>query len=297
MVYETAADWASENNDAYSSSGSSAGRSQEDFDALLESGLDYPTEEMELLQELCEKNDDAISYAADYDHFNTEGIPVTATGTDQRDVEVENFDNPDGKVPLCVLFNQLGHLLTRTGHKIRMNKKHKHLCQRLVATNTSQVVPLVYAEAQLFADIFWQSLPDGTIPGAMPVALWTDKETLHRLGIASLREHSKQRLTNPALLTSVDPRYHFMLLDQLTNLGANGKHTRLVLQRGFADHQGKDGVSFRRRGDSAEIYGESCENHANVHKLTELVRDSQPHFFFTQTCNQRTCRGLRKRND
>ena len=225
------------------------------------------------------------------DHFNTQDIPVTATGTDQREIEVEN-DTAD-KIPLCVLFNQLGHLLTRTGHKIRMSKKHKHLCQRLVSTNSSRVVPLVYAEAQLFGDIFWQSLPDGTVPGAMPVALWTDKQTLDKLGIASLREHAKQRMTNPALLTSVDPRYHFMLLDQLSNLGANGKHTRLVLQRGFADHQGKDGVSFREKGDSAEIYGETCENRANVHKLCELVRENKPHYFFTQTCNQKTCRGLR----
>jgi len=226
-------------------------------------------------------------------HFGSQGIPTTTLGTSQPDVEIVNYSDSEHLLPLCVLFNQLGHLLTRTGYKIRMNKRHKHACQRLVATNTSQVVPLVYAEAQLFADIFWQTLPDGTIPGAMPVALWTDKQTLKHLGVASLKEHANQRLSNPALLTSVDPRYHFMLLDQLSNLGARGRHTRVILQRGFADHQGKDGVVFKNSSDSAEVFGETCENHANVHKLAELVREKQPHYFFTQTCNHTTCRGLR----
>ena len=136
-------------------------------------------------------------------------------------------------------------------------------------------------------------MSDGTIPGAMPTALWTDKQTLGKLGIASLREHARMRISNPALLTTTNPSYHFMLLDQLTNLGACGKHTRLVLQRGFADQQRKDGVSFRDKSDSAEMYGETSENHANVHKLAALVLQRRPHFFFTQTCNQKTCQGLR----
>lgn len=165
--------------------------------------------------------------------------------------------------------------------------------ERMVSKNESKVIPLVYAEAQLFPTTFWCSLDDGSIPGAIPTALWADKPTLARYGIGSMREHAKMRISNPALPTSVDPHYHFMLLDQLSNLGARGKHTRVVLQRGFADHQRQEGVSFRDKSDHAEIFGETAENHANVHKLAALVQERRPHFFFTQTCNQKTCRGLK----
>lgn len=233
------------------------------------------------------------STSDDINHFDTTHIPTTTTGTDQREISVDHRDPSGVSIPLCVLLNQQGHLLTRTNHKLRMNKMHRSICERLVAKSTSRVVPLVYAEGQLFPTIFWYSLEDGSIPGAMPTALWTDKQTLAKLGIASMREHAKMRVTNPAIPTSTDPSYHFMMLDQLTNLGANGKHTKMVLQRGFADHQHKDGVSFRDKSDSAELYGESSENHANVHKLSALVQERRPHFFFTQTCNQKTCRGLK----
>ena len=227
------------------------------------------------------------------DPFDATNIFTTNTGSDQPEIVVEHYDSSETNIPLYVILNQHGHLLTRTSHKLRMNNKHRALCERLVSKSPSAVVPLVYAEAQLFPSIFWQSLDDGTVPGAMPTALWTDRTTLRQLGVASLREHAKARVTNPSLLTASDPAYHFMLLDQLSNLGARGKHTRMVLQRGFADHQGKDGVAFREYSDNAELYGETAENHANVHKLTALCRERPPHFFFTQSCNQRTCRGLR----
>jgi len=228
-----------------------------------------------------------------YNHFDSTDLPVSRTGTHQVDLETQNFDSHGQKVPTCVILNRHGHLLTRTGHKLRLNKKHRSIFEKIVSKSPSKVIPLVYAEAQLFPAIFWQSLNDGTICGAMPTALWTDKKTLKRFRIASMRDHAKNRIRNPALLTSTDPEYRFMCLDQLCNLGARNTHTRLVLHRGFADHQGADGVTFRENSDNAELYGEATENHANVHKLSALVRHKQPHFFFTQSCNQNTCRGLR----
>ncbi|CAJ1966420.1 unnamed protein product [Cylindrotheca closterium] len=232
------------------------------------------------------------------EHFGAEDIPTTTiptttTGTDQCEIAVEHSDSSEFRIPLYVILNQHGHLLTRTNHKLRMNKMHWSITERLVAKAESKVSPLVYAKGQLFPTIFWYSLDDGSIPGAMPTALWSNKQTLKKLGIGSMRDHAKMRVSNPAIPTSVDPAYHFMLLDQLTNLGANGKHTRLVLQRGFCDHQQNDGVSFRDRSDSAELYGDTSENHANVHKLAALVEERRPHYFFTQTCNQKTCSGLR----
>ena len=42
------------------------------------------------------------------------------------------------------------------------------------------------------------------------------------------------------------------------------------------------------------MYGDNVEDKTNVHKLASLIGKSPPHFFFTQSCNQSTCRGLRK---
>lgn len=123
-----------------------------------------------------------------------------------------------------------------------MNRRHRAIFEKLVARANSAVVPLVYGEAQLFPSIFWQSLSDGTIPGALPTALWCDANTLKKHGIASMREHLKQRLTNPASLTSVDPTYHFQQMDVNVNLALRGKDTRIILNRGFADNQGSDGI-------------------------------------------------------
>lgn len=227
------------------------------------------------------------------DHFNMDGITSTRNGEENPTIEVEQEYAPGSSVPLYVMLNMQGHLLTRSRSKLRMGKARRALFEKIVARSNSNVVPLIYAEAQLFPSIFWQSLEDGTIPGAIPTALWCDAKKLKSLGIATLRQQSKQRITNPALLTSVDPAYHFQLMDINMNLSLRGKDTRIVLNRGFADQQGSDGIKFREKSDNAELYGESSENHANVHKLCSLVRESKPHFFFTQSCNQESCCGLR----
>ena len=224
--------------------------------------------------------------------------PTTTTGSEPPFINLE-MDGLDisNAVSHCILLNMQGHCVTRLRHKFKMNKSQRSFVEKLVARSTSAVVPLVYAEAQLFPSIFWQSLDDGTIPGAVPTALWCNPKTLKKLGIASMREHSKQRITNPSLLTSVDPGYHFQNMDVNVNLSLQGKDTRIIMNRGFADHQGSDGIKFREKSDSAELYGESSENHANVHKLSALVRERAPHFFFTQSCNQESCRGLKVLRD
>jgi hypothetical protein len=86
-------------------------------------------------------------------------------------------------------------------------------------------------------------------------------------------------------------------MDVNVNLGLRGKDTRIVLNRGFADSQGSDGIKFKEKSDAAELHGETMENHANVHKLSALVRERKPHFFFTQSCNQESCGGLRVLRD
>ena len=255
------------------------------------------------LPPLVSRDDYEYTYADDEDMNQEEDneedqeahakILCTRAGTHQLDIDVQHYDKSGSKIPLYVILNQHGHLLTRTQAKLRMTKLHRSLCENIVSRCRTKVVPLVYAEAQLFPTVFWQSLEDGTIAGALPTALWSDAGTLKRLGIATMRDHCKNRITNPALMTSTHPGYHFLLMDKVVNLGLRGKDTRIILHRGFADNQGEDGIKFREKSDAAELYGEASENHANVHKLSALVREKEPHFFFTQSCNHKTCRGLR----
>lgn len=257
-----------------------------------------PGDEMELDPIIADEMelDPVTADEMELDPFSTNGIPCSRVGSGTLPIRMETpdrYDNSSVNMNLYVIFNQHGNVLTRARSKAKMSKTHQALCQRIVANSTSKVVPLVYAEAQLFPSIFWQSMEDGTIPGALPTALWSDASYLKQLRIASLRSHSKNRITNPRLLCSTDPSYQFMSMDLLVNLAARQKDTRIILHRGFADNQGTDGIKFKEKCDTAELYGESTENHANVHKLSALVQERNPHYFLTQSCNQQSCRGLR----
>ena len=217
---------------------------------------------------------------------------TTHAAADMQDVE---FNAPEeiASCPLHILLNQQGHLLVRKKSKLRMNRRHANFFQRIVSTTKGKTLPLAYAEALLFPDIFFFATKEGSILGAIPTALWTDETTLKMLGIASMRKHAKARLSDPATLCSTDSRYHFMTFDCLVNLGMRGNDSRLILHRGFASKQNGDGVTFNT-SDNAELYTDTEENHSNVHKLASLIAESPPHFFFTQSCNQSTCRGLAK---
>jgi predicted GIY-YIG superfamily endonuclease len=243
----------------------------------------------ELLPELEEyDSDDADDETSDtWKHFHN-----TSAATEMMDVD---FEAPDeiASCPLHVLLNQQGHLLVRKKSKLRMNRRHANFFQRIVATTRGKTLPLAYAESLLFPDIFFFSTGEGSILGAIPTALWTDEKMLNSVGIASMRKHAKARLLDPATLCSTDARYHFMTFDCLVNLGMRGNDSRLVLHRGFASRQDGDGVAFNK-SDNAELYSDTAENHSNVHKLAALIAESPPHYFFTQSCNQSTCRGLKK---
>jgi predicted GIY-YIG superfamily endonuclease len=196
--------------------------------------------------------------------------------------------------PLHVLLNSQGHLLVRQNAKLRLSRRHASFFQGIAANAPRKTFPLAYAEAMLKPSIFYMDLPDGTIPGAIPTGLWADNAFLKKLGIASMREHITTRIQNPALLCSTDTQYHFLLLDKLINLGMRGNDSRLILHRGLAESQKNEGASFRTKEGNEELRGENVEDQSNVHKLAALIAESPPDYFYTQSCNQTTCPGVRK---
>ena len=196
--------------------------------------------------------------------------------------------------PLHIQLNRQGHCLIRQNAKLRMCNRHKAFFQRYVARCKGKTVPLLYSESTIFPDIFYFSTKSGEVLGAIPTALWTDSSSLSKYGIASMKEHAQVRVRDPALLTSTDSRYHFMKLDILVNLGLRGEDSRVVLHRGFAEKQGKhEGVSWRQQEGNEELYEDNVETHSNVYKLSRLVAESPPDYFYTQSCNQETTKGLR----
>ena len=195
--------------------------------------------------------------------------------------------------PLHVQLNRQGHCLVRRNAKLRMCNRHKAFFQRFVARSKGKTVPLLYSEGTVFPDIFYYSTESGDVLGAIPTALWADSTTLSRYGIASMKSHAQVRIGDPTLLTSTDSRYHFMELDILSNLGLRGNDSRVVLHRGFAEKQGKnEGVAWRKQEGGEELYHENAETHSNVYKLSRLVAESPPDYFYTQSCNQKTTKGL-----
>lgn len=254
-----------------------------------------PVEPMELATDLYPQDSDGSSVSSNGSQNTSASVDDlfhTNSGFETMEVEVDT-GKTTSSTPLCVLLNRQGHLLTRYGSKLRMKKRHQAFYQKIVATSTGRSIPMVYSEAMLFPDIFWCGMQDGTILGAFPTALLTDKKALGRLGIASIAEHAIARITNPANLCSTNPRYHYFQFDELVNIGLRGKDSRIVLHRGFADSQGEDGVRFRESSDCDELYGETSENHANVHKLSAMVGARPAHYFLTFSCNQETCMGLK----
>lgn len=50
-------------------------------------------------------------------------------------------------------------------------------------------MPLVYPEAMLFPSMFYKDIPDGSMLGAIPLALLADDFTCKRMGFAGVRDH------------------------------------------------------------------------------------------------------------
>lgn len=245
-------------------------------------------------------NNSSDEHANDHHLFDTDDYLSNApfhqscdNNSNENDFVFEGPENISS-IPFHVLTNKNGHLLVRRNAKLRMNKKHENVQQRICATSTGKTLPFVYAEALLFPDIFFKSEKDGTILGAIPTGLWADSTVLNKYGIAAMKTHAQTRIFDPSLLCSTDSRYHFMMFDCIVNLGLRGQDSRVVLHRGFADRQSKDeGVCFKCSDGNNEIYGETVDDQANVHKLSALTGKSMPHFFITQSCNQKSLRGLR----
>ena len=85
----------------------------------------------------------------------------------------------------------------------RSQRQHNFL-QKLIANRGNTTIPLVYPEAMAFPSIFWDSMFDGSVIGAIPTVLLVNAATLKRFGYVTLHNQFQTRLMDTSLLTSTD---------------------------------------------------------------------------------------------
>ena len=85
-------------------------------------------------------------------------------------------------------------------------------------------------------------------------------------------DHFHCQITNAALSTSTDYKYHFMPWDALMNIGARGNNTSLIFQRGIAEVQGNEGI--RMRDENEPVFDcASLDTRPIVNKLAFAMRE------------------------
>ena len=143
----------------------------------------------------------------------------------------------------------------------------------------------------LFPSIFWKDTDNGSMIGAIPSALLASEFECHQLGYADVTDHGRARLTNPSLRTSTDPRYIFHTFDAFANVILRGEDSRLVLNCGFVEKQGKGGVTAWK----SEMFNtDSIDSHPVVNRLAAALSEEKAMYFFMQTCNQSDFFGVRE---
>ena len=281
--------------------------SSKDLDENQVHAMLGPTRTTELVEELYDGFDfisDDDSGEEDDDETNNEqdlkniSFRTTSAANEVEDFELVCNNEVLNSISLHVLFNKHGHLLVRRRRKLTMSKRNESFFQRIVAMNKTRTIPMVYPEALLFPDCFYLGIEDGSILGAFPTPLWNDDYTLKKFRIASLIDHARVRTRDPSLLCSTDPTYQFFQFDALVNLGLRGSDSRVILHRGlqglFPDK--KDGPRAET-SENVKFYGDTIDSKQSVHKLAAAVGEELPHYFYTQSCNQKMSRGLRRLRD
>ncbi|KAF4753036.1 hypothetical protein FOZ62_011082, partial [Perkinsus olseni] len=211
-------------------------------------------------------------------------------GTNAADIPVM-VDKSSG-VPGHVLLNKHYGLLNRPGVTNYITARSGAFFQRLTSRFAGASIPLLYPEGMLFPSIFWKSLADGTVVGALPHCLWTAAGECKKAGFASLSEHIRTRLTDPTLLTSTDPRAIQFYFDALFNLQLSHSDTRIVMSRGW-EHLSNDPSTFQTLHTEGRIPFGDADSRKRVNELAAEIAREQPTYFYTHSCNQAQHFGVR----
>ena len=220
-------------------------------------------------------------------------IPTTSADVPTERVNVTMRGNK--RICSHVLNDMYGNCLMRRNSQLKGNLYERGFMQGIISTSSSSV-PLLYAEAMLFPDIFWKAQSDGALLGALTGSLWTDRYTAGAYNIAGFHDHAITRITNSSLMCSSDPKYKFHAYDIILNINLRGNDHRIVLTRGSDVLSKNGGLSIINQSSNKEHNVYSCDvidSRKSVNCLSAMLREQIPTYFVTNTCNVKAHPSLR----
>lgn len=239
---------------------------------------------------LVELNFDEDATSEDSDEQNeSQGFNIPTTNAAKKVMKTV-LKERKSKFGLHVLLNEHCNLLVRRGSQLKPSRAAKGFLERIVATSDGESIPLLYPESMIFPSIFWKQNADGSYPGALPVGLWTTSSEAHKQGFAGIPEHMRCRIKNSSLLCSTDPRYMYFAFDSVYNVMSSGIDNRIVFKRGFEHMLGP--CTITGQNNDSLLSSDMIDSRHNVQKLAALVRDREPTYFYTHTCNQKDHFGI-----
>ena len=219
-------------------------------------------------------------------------IPTTNAGKPASTFDLSGLIQTGKMIPNHVLLNTDGNLLIRHRKNMRTTTAARHFLQTLVATSPKKVYPLAYPEAMLNPSLFYFSLSDGSMAGAIPVSLLQDKNVLASSGVASLYDMARTRLLDPSLLSSTNSIYQCFMWDMVANLSLRGVSAEVFWRRGFIGVPGYDGLTSAAT-DEPLYDSQYIDSRATVNQLAAANGKRGCDLFFTFTCNQTKTMGVR----
>ncbi|KAF4699456.1 hypothetical protein FOZ62_024538, partial [Perkinsus olseni] len=219
---------------------------------------------------------------ASSDDNDNDGLNLPAT--DAADTPVM-LDASSSRVQGHILLNKHFGLLSRPGLANYVSSRPASFFQRITARFAGASIPLLYPEGMLFPSIFWKSLPDGTVVGALPHCLWNTPSACKKAGFADLADHIRTRILDPTLLTSTDPRVIQFYFDSLFNRELSHSDTRVVLSRGW-EHLSSDPSTFQTLQTEGRLPFGEADSRTRVNELAAEIAHEQPTYFYTHSCNQ-----------
>lgn len=255
---------------------------QPQHDMILEVIPDVNNDESNV--ELSDIDDISSASSSNDDTFDeNQDMPIPTTNA--MDTALHIRSRPS-RMALHVLLNEHGSLLIRRNNRLKPRRLDQGFLERIVATSTGQSIPLLYPEGMLFPSIFWKQAADGSIIGALPSGLLDCDKVAAEHGFASVASHLRCRVKNSSLLCGTDPRYIFYTFDCINNASLRGHDNRIVLRRGFEHMLGSGQYRQRSTASDALCLPDVIDSRITVNQLAAMIRNEEPTYFYTHTCNQ-----------
>jgi len=256
-------------------------------DSICSSEQSSSSSEISIEDKLCTYNQDTTEENYDENESDAEDFSgIILPTTHASKVAHWMKESIATSIPLSVLLNKHLRLLVRRNFELRATKRATGFLERIVSTSDEDVVPILYPEGMIFPHIFFYQNDDGSIVGCIPSPLWTCEKFIESFGVASIVEHMRSRIKNSSLRCSTEPTYLFFAFDAISNALCFHDYPQLILSRGY-EHMLRNASLHGFYEDSFSGHKDVIDPRRTVQELAAFLRDHDPTYFYTHTCNVR----------